>query len=598
MKGVFMKQSKKIIAMLIVLLNIGFLCAEETKYVVTSNADSGKGTLRDGIKSGASEIFFDSSMTIKLNSTLEIKKDVVIRGTNINGEVLDITLAGGLDSKKKFSILGVSFADANITVEHITFTKGYAGFGGAINFSQLTFPKKHAEFLRVISFNEVEDGKGGNLIVTNCTFTENFSTIDAHFNGGGAIYVHSGSLTINDSSFTSNEAENEGGAVWVGWGNNITITGSAFTENNVKLRAGGAVMISRANNTIIADSSFDKNTAGSGGAVRINEIRKNFTIRDSAFTENVARGGSGGALEGNQFTIINCIFTSNSAGEGGAINGNPDITNCAFTSNSASGRGGVIWAGAGNIPIANSTFDSNSAGFEGGVIWTAGNVTIINSTFVSNSAVKRDGGAIFVYSEEPRIRRIGPTQKDDFFSFLNILNSTFYQNTAGRNGGTIFMGSREETKESANVTVNLLNSILFGDIFFESGNDNVFNSAFNILGGKISGTYKKNINLKNNVSATPKKVFVTGKLENNVLKISPSGPAAGTGVWVGHRRFMSRDGSSWRNYSEVVNYSIPGSDTWEAFIGDTTENLAIIAEDQSGNPITIPSRGATAPTAP
>ena len=146
------------------------------------------------------------------------------------------------------------------------------------------------------------------------------------------------------------------------------------------------------------------------------------------------------------------------------------------------------------------------------------------------------------------------------------------------NGGTIYMRLG---------TISLLNSIVFGDISFEpvelfndyyggSVEYNIVNSAFNIFEGKIIGTHTQNINIENNTAATPEKVFLTGKLEENILKINQFGLVAGTGVWVGHQDDF-----------KVINYSVPGSNVWTPFVGDSPVEPANIIKNSF--------RGATAP---
>jgi len=543
-------QSKKIISTAIMLLIISFLCvylcaesmAQDAKYIVTSNADSGKGTLRDGIKSEASEIFFDSSMTITLASTIKIPSNVAIRGTTTNGEALNIIIEGDSDPGKLFPLFQVNAGNINLTVEHITFTKGRAEYGGVI-------------FL---------NNKGISLSIVDCIFAENKAVKD-----GGAVHASSekGNITITNSTFTSNKAEKQGGAVYA---SDLTITGSTFTGNKAINDVGGAVFaghLTITGSTFIensTDTDFGGNTGG--GAVF---SYGGLTIADSVFTSNKAKI-SGGAVFAGHLTITGSTFTSNKAKEGGAVHSSsPIITGSTFISNETKDRGGAIYSGS--SIITDSSFISNSTNSDysndgGGAVYSYGHLTIVGSTFTSNAANRRGfGGAIYLTSDR---------------STLNILNSTFYQNTTEKESGTIHIKRG---------TINLLNSILFGDIFFES--DSTVNRAFNIFGGALDGIYTQNINLNNNTTATPEEVFLTGKLKNNILKINPSGPAAGTGVWVGHQDTIEWGGH--REKFSIISYSVPGSNTWTPFVGKAPiKQATTITKDQLGVLITTPSRGA------
>ena len=230
------------------------------KYIVTNNADSGEGTLRAGIESGATDIFFDSSMTIKLNSTIEIKKDIAIYGKTQKGKKLDITLEGSGDPENPFPILNTDFDAENVTIENITFTKGYAKQGGAINFTggwlssmfkpwSLTI--KNCNFIS----NSAEWGGGAIFVnshiltITNCTFTEN----SAH-ERGGVILAESAVLSITNSTFTSNSVQENGGVVWTYSYAEITIADSIFASN--KAPGDEVIFVSDPDKLIIKNSNF------------------------------------------------------------------------------------------------------------------------------------------------------------------------------------------------------------------------------------------------------------------------------------------------------------------------------------------------------
>ncbi len=94
------------------------------------------------------------------------------------------------------------------------------------------------------------------------------------------------------------------------------------------------------------------------------------TTNNSNFSNNSARFDGGGAISGDQMTIISCNFTGNESAAlfgGGAILGAGTISNSSFSHNSAlnqfgednSGSGGAVnWAGT----IVNSTFYGNGSG--------------------------------------------------------------------------------------------------------------------------------------------------------------------------------------------------------------------------------------------
>lgn len=123
-------------------------------------------------------------------------------------------------------------------------------------------------------------------------------------------------------------------------------------------------------------------------------------------------GGGGIGLNSN---ITNCIFSNNSATNGGAVYGTGTFTNCTFSNNSATNGG----AAYGISTFTDCTFSDNSA-TNGGAIYGTG--TVLNSLFKENIAVEK-GGAVF---------------GDGSFT-----NSTFDNNNAQLGGAAYGNGSAE-----------------------------------------------------------------------------------------------------------------------------------------------------------
>jgi predicted outer membrane repeat protein len=106
-----------------------------------------------------------------------------------------------------------------------------------------------------VAINPNVDNVGSSLI-DNCTFEDNVALT------GGAVYVSTDTnLTINDSRFTRNIANNGvGGAIYIVKGN-TTVTGSNFTDNSATFY-GGAIVVSPYGDCLeVNDSRFDGNTA-------------------------------------------------------------------------------------------------------------------------------------------------------------------------------------------------------------------------------------------------------------------------------------------------------------------------------------------------
>lgn len=149
----------------------------------------------------------------------------------------------------------------------------------------------------------------------------------------------------------------------------------------------------------------------------------------------------GGAIYAScpELLVSNSMLTSNTnTSPGGANLGagaiyidnactNSTIYRSTFTGNTSTFRGGAVYIASASGPnIIESTFKNNSTGSSthGGAIYVQWDAYIYRSTFESNSTgMNGDGGAIYF---------------NNTFD-TKIENSTFYGNSAARNGGAIYM---------------------------------------------------------------------------------------------------------------------------------------------------------------
>ncbi len=239
---------------------------------------------------------------------------------------------------------------------------------------------------------------------------------------GGVFYTRINSiLTVNSSTFTTNTARRNGGAI-TSYGK-LNISSSNFSSNRAGTTSGGSATFGGAleilrGTATIKSSEFNKNQngivtlAGYGGAIYIQEGV--LDVSSSSFNENKTSGttyyGKGGAIcsifEQVIMNISSTTFNKNSAEFGGAIynvgtikNLTGSFTNNYSSSNSTTTKGGAIY-NEGTVNIGEiSLFDSNKADHGGAIYNNLGNVTIgENSCFNSNKALNNTsyskGGAI------------------------------------------------------------------------------------------------------------------------------------------------------------------------------------------------------------
>ncbi|MEJ7737987.1 MAG: choice-of-anchor Q domain-containing protein [Chitinophagaceae bacterium] len=229
--------------------------------VVTSNADSGPGTLRSilGAACPGITVTFDPGITmITLTSgELLINKGITIRGSGadkltISGNNLSRIFHISADTST-VSISGITIRDGN---PQATSPNGGGGIlinngagAGAVNLTGCVITNNNVS----LTGNPLGGGidkEGGNLTIDHCSIINNTAT----FRGGGIQSQSFGSMSVINSTIAGNSA----GATGIGGGirtflplalSNCTIFGNAAQSGGNISRSGDTVTF---NNTIIA----------------------------------------------------------------------------------------------------------------------------------------------------------------------------------------------------------------------------------------------------------------------------------------------------------------------------------------------------------
>ena len=316
------------------------------------------------------------------------------------------------------------------------------------------------------------------LLVTNCTFEDNFSQVEA-----GAISADSNvTLRVQETTFVGNKAQLDAGAILAVLNATLHIEETTFVGNKA-LRAGGAIMNEdqthlRMTNCVLDDNiseqfggaiapgfnatlevkatNFTRNRAAIGGAIDIQQ-QSYLRITDCTFKDNRAES-LGGAITGSVQTVLEInrsCFSNNSAYQGGAINiqqVNLSLTNCRLDHNFASYTGGAIVAFTNVISrIWETNFTGNSARAGGALtVATHTNCHVVQSVFNCNIA-KGSGGAVFMQSktslqvENTNFTNNNATDGGAIYIQLNSKLQTnmcnFLKNLAKRAGGAIVIKS-------------------------------------------------------------------------------------------------------------------------------------------------------------
>ncbi len=285
-----------------------------------------------------------------------------------------------IDGNNKGAIFKVN-AGKTLTLKGLTIKNGHASDGGAIS-------------------------NYGTLIIENCKFIDNKA--DRY---GGAIFTENcGDITIYDSEFINNQAEDAGVIKFKG--QNLVITNTKFENNNASKANGVIDFWSDNGNLTIEKSVFNNNSAAYYGAVDF-RYGRTCTIANTNFTNNQAfdtEEGASGALyfiDAYNLIITDSNFIDNAAAVAyGAIFFNGlymSVEGSNFTNNTAYYYGAIFAYKHKDVPttvdIKDSKFESN-----GNIAIGLNNVKseISKTEFIGNQA-DNNGSAILIDSGEAKI---------------------------------------------------------------------------------------------------------------------------------------------------------------------------------------------------
>jgi hypothetical protein len=166
---------------------------------------------------------------------------------------------------------------------------------------------------------------GGRVIISESVISSNEST-GGIGNGGGGIYNQSGSIMVDQTMFTNNQASGyagSGGGIKTIDGS-LSVNDSTFSRNNAGDRGGGLHISGR---VTIENSTFMRNAAAFGGGGIWNASHHPVDITNSTFSGNSAAfgGGINNSGVGNVMKISSSTFYRNSATKSGGGIQNPDF---------------------------------------------------------------------------------------------------------------------------------------------------------------------------------------------------------------------------------------------------------------------------------
>ncbi len=314
--------------------------------------------------------------------------------------------------------------NSRISVRNCKFQQNQGTYGGALSTTQSSVSLMSSEF----KWNQAPGGGAMNiqdrseLTIHNCKFQQNQATY------GGALAAIQSNGSLTSSEFIGNQAA-QGGAINAQDDSILAIKKCSFKSNKAtrsngrdatvklkelrrNLRAAkfypdirwhGNLDLSNISHTgdLFKNGENEEDDVHALGGAILGYTNVTITIIQSEFTSNTAAGGFSGAIAVNynsELAVHSSLFTNNTASQGGAIDGDHNvttiITQSQFVRNSAAdgfggGLGGAIYlAHYSHLEVNNSLF-TNNTGRQGGTICLEKGVNAIftNTSFIANSAL-------------------------------------------------------------------------------------------------------------------------------------------------------------------------------------------------------------------
>jgi hypothetical protein len=394
--------------------------------IVTSNADSGPGSLRNEIAaatSGDTILFAPNLHVITLTSgELAVNKSLTIKGLVPVG----LSISGN-DTSRVFHISGsVSVNISGLTVMHgkatgtlaalgtFTDTGSGAGGGGGI-------------------FNEA----GATLNLSQDAFTGNQAVGAVGYTIAGGAVLNLGTANLQTCGFLNNQAVgggafdaiggSAGGAIanfgGPGGAARLTVTDCTFINNRAVSAGGG---------TFFGIAGAIENDAGLNGFDPVLAQPSTASITDSAFLHNLATGGpmavaNAGALDNSGLGTAMDVA-------GSTVNGNRSV---GVGGAGAGARGGGLLNAFGTLTLMNCAITNNVAfggdngegEGNGGGIWNAlGTLNVVGCTVARNKGIGGDNGPIS--TDDPFASgSFGGGIQNNFLGVLNISDSVIAGNS-------------------------------------------------------------------------------------------------------------------------------------------------------------------------
>lgn len=249
----------------------------------------------------------------------------------------------------------------------------------------------------------------GTLKAKRVTLTKN--KVEGELASGGAVFNDGGTVVLQKSRLSGNEAVRAGGGIEA-LGGRTVVRGSALAKNSTgdDPGNGGGLHLTEDGTVKVINSKVVKNTASAEGGGLWNSASGTFLLRDSVVSKNKARGdesdsGGGGVYnDGGELTVRDSSVSNNKAtgeaGSGGgllSVAGDVTVQDADLAGNTSRRAGGAIEIVEGVVALTDVEMSGNETGDApgngGGLhITGAAEVTYDGGRTTRNKAAAEGGG--------------------------------------------------------------------------------------------------------------------------------------------------------------------------------------------------------------
>jgi predicted outer membrane repeat protein len=267
------------------------------------------------------------------------------------------------------------------TLDGFIITNGRAANGAGMYNQDIEVNIRNCSF----TANNAEEN-GGALFISSSqhempAIEECFFLDNSAINGGAVCNVASNptTLTLNNCYFYNNQADEKGGGVY-NMGYSLTIFESDHCHFSGNTATDGGALYTECNTVLLSDCEFLRNNASScGGGVN---TRSSYSDIEPSFSA--------------------CLFEGNHCDlDGGAVYVQSartwlNVTDSVFLENSAAHNGGAM-NNSYYVSVRDCHFDQNEAEYDGGAIYGRGTATSVNACIFTGNKATRMGGGVANY---------------------------------------------------------------------------------------------------------------------------------------------------------------------------------------------------------